>query len=544
MIYYAYLFEAHTIQPYILNSGKLAEMVGASEIIEYLLSQSGPLDTLLESMQLDHSARFARRGGAAFYVFLPSEEQTLLLMQSWGLVVNGIAPGLQFNHAIAADESQAHAIDHATTQLRLLRNQPQSQLPEAGPWVRRSPRTGTPATDNHREQDGARVWIDAASEVKYKDKFAKGHSLALKFLGSENHKSYEFPRNLDHGDAQFPYRDENHIIGIIHADGNGLGQILSQLSDELENEENYAQIFEKLSQQIDRATQNAAKEALQPVLEIAKEEGHFSNNNKLLIPARPLILGGDDLTIIVRGDLALNYAECFLNSFEEQTRKELTQLHQQYPKIIPEQMTACAGITLLNSNKPFSMGYNLAETLCGHAKNTSRYQCELNNSTLIPSSLCFHRVTSSLIEDYAQVLKRELTAYHRERSYQLTLGAYGCGGFAQGMPAFSELKNLHQLFSQKEMSRGPSRHFLTMMHHDLNESRQIWQRWRRSMNSKSAGLKNALVQYELSRDKLYNNQELVDDLPFIQQSKTAEHTIYQTFLGDLSTWLALGETQQ
>ncbi len=37
MTYCLYLFEAHTIQPFIFESGRLAEMVGASDLIEDLL---------------------------------------------------------------------------------------------------------------------------------------------------------------------------------------------------------------------------------------------------------------------------------------------------------------------------------------------------------------------------------------------------------------------------------------------------------------------------------------------------------------------------
>ncbi len=34
MTFSLYLFEAHTIQPFIFESGRLAEMVGASDLIE------------------------------------------------------------------------------------------------------------------------------------------------------------------------------------------------------------------------------------------------------------------------------------------------------------------------------------------------------------------------------------------------------------------------------------------------------------------------------------------------------------------------------
>jgi hypothetical protein len=66
----AYLFEAHSIQSYILEGGKLSEMVGASEILEELVSKGGPLDMVLAEMGLVEKDDFvfAQRGGGAFYL--------------------------------------------------------------------------------------------------------------------------------------------------------------------------------------------------------------------------------------------------------------------------------------------------------------------------------------------------------------------------------------------------------------------------------------------------------------------------------------------
>lgn len=529
----AYLFEAHTIQPYILDGGKLAEMVGASEILEELIGQDGPLDIVLKEMGVkeEDDFRFARRGGGAFYMLFKDEDKAQQLKEIWSLVVNGFAPGLEFCHACCFDaDKQSEAIKKAQASLRRQRNRLNPVLPEAGPYVRRSPRTGKPAqafADN--------IWVDKATDVKRRDRFAKGKKLGRKFLSDGDLQNrFEFPRNMEHPDGHrntepedgaFPFNKDNHNIGIIHADGNGLGQILIALADALKNPDDYARVFYELSQKIDQATQNAARKAMKETIKFA---------DKGVIPARPLILGGDDLTIIVRADLALEYARDFITYFEEETKQQLAPLRNKYPAI-PEQMTACAGIAFLRSNQPFSFGYALAEGLCSAAKTQSRNH---KDGDVIPGSLAFHRVTSSFIDEYAVALDRELTAKHKDSEIQLTLGAYGVGRFAGKLPGFDDFEHIKNLFRKPEMARGPTRQFLTLVSTDRMEAEDAWRRWRKSMRNNDV-LNELLNDYDRYVEHLYG-EGFGELLPF----KTEEDK-RKTFIGDLINWMAAaGEGEQ
>lgn len=536
----AYLFEAHTIQPYILEGGKLAEMVGASEILEELVSEEGPLDCVLQEMGLKEQVDFvfARRGGGAFYLLFKEADNARQLMEIWSLIVSGFAPGLEYVHACYFEAStQREAIKKAKELLGQRRNRLMPELPEAGPWVRRSPRTGKPARAFDEE-----IWIDRAAEVKLNDRFAKGKTLGGKFLKNQ-HDDYEFPRQMELEDPKpgkdgklrkpkgpvFPFNPDNRNIGIIHADGNGLGQILIKLAKELDQSDGYAGVFYELSEKIDTATQAAARKALAPAVARA---------NKKVIPARPLILGGDDLTIIVRADLALEYARDFIQFFEQETEKELAPLHRKYPGSIPIQMTACAGVAFLKSNQPFSFGYALAEGLCSAAKAQSKQNI---TDGMIPGSLAFHRVTSSFIDDYDTALDRELTAKHPDREIQLTMGAYGVGAFAGKLPCFDSFQRIKDLFIQPEMARGPTRHFLTLVSVNLHEAEDAWRRWRKTMR-KNAALNKILVDYDGYADELHK-EGFGESLPFINvEGETGKQ---KTFIGDLINWLAAaGEGEQ
>ena len=67
MTCYACLFEAKSIQDYILRSGRLRHIVGASELIDSLTGKL--LDDVLEALKSveDGEVRLSRRAGGAVY---------------------------------------------------------------------------------------------------------------------------------------------------------------------------------------------------------------------------------------------------------------------------------------------------------------------------------------------------------------------------------------------------------------------------------------------------------------------------------------------
>lgn len=543
--HYAYLFEAHSIQRYVMQGGKLAEMVGASELLERLTGEtlkgsSSPLDDVLEQLKLKEGDdyEFSRRGGGAFFILFADKNKARKLLSLWSLIVPQVTPGLEWNHAIGEGNTHKEAIKQGQDTLRQKRNQPSMVLPEANPLIRRNPRTGLPATNIKTDQDGKVISVDKATASKLNCK--KDSLLLKKFIERDETKKYwKFPRNLEHkeGEQVFPYKGDNHTIAILHADGNGLGQILMNLVEELKDSKDYAAIFYSLSRKIDKATQQAARSALWNIEEIkalSPQQGE-----KRVLPFRPLILGGDDLTVIIRGDLALDYARDFLLYFEEETEKELASLKEEYKElndILPKKMTACAGIAFIRSNQPFYLGYHLAETLCTHAKNTSRATEEYINDDNIPASLAFYHVTTTMIEDYNTVQKQELSVEIDNESCLLSLGAYGVAGNKE-LPDFAELKELKVLFQNKEVSRGPARHLLTLMHTDTNEAVASYKRWEEVMGSRN---NETLKEFKRLCNSLLAEKEKHPNLPFAKFKRTNEDSSqYRTFLADLSSWLAI-----
>lgn len=78
-----------------------------------------------------------------------------------------------------------------------------------------------------------------------------------------------------------------------------------------------------------------------------------------ILPIRPIILGGDDLTFVCDGKLGIYFAKIFIEKFEEESAQVMPN---------QERLTACAGVAIIKTKYPFYRGYWLAEELCANAK--------------------------------------------------------------------------------------------------------------------------------------------------------------------------------
>lgn len=354
----------------------------------------------------------------------------------------------------------------------------------------------------------------------------------------DSKEQFIWPKTLEAEENQedeqtFPLLGENRYIGIIHADGNGLGELLMQVRKDIENlPQHYANIFRALSETIEQATIAAAKQAT-----IEKLVPHAEKRNGLkIMPARPLVLGGDDLTIIVRGDLAIPFTAKFLETFEEITEKLFTDFKNEYQQKhqidlhLPKGLTACAGIAFIKVSQPFYMAYHLAESLCKTAKTSSKAEnarSKDKNEKRVPSSLSYHRITTSIIDDYNSICERELTT---PANWLLTMQAYAVGKIQPTchFPKLEDLEKLSSLLKEEQISYGAIRELLSLLHLSPIGAERAYKRWRENMQKTQ---KHGLTEFESLLSKLVGEAD--KDLPIL----TAEIDKQQrTPLADALAW--------
>jgi len=82
-------------------------------------------------------------------------------------------------------------------------------------------------------------------------------------------------------------------------------------------------------------------------------------------------------------------------------------------------LTACAGIAYIKSSFPFYYGYELVESLCSRAKSDAK--ANLKEGELPPSCIMFHKVQDSFVENYNNIVERELKP---QNNISLEFGPY------------------------------------------------------------------------------------------------------------------------
>lgn len=121
-----------------------------------------------------------------------------------------------------------------------------------------------------------------------------------------------------------------------------------------------------------------------------------------VIPVVPILLGGDDLTVLTEGRYALPFMASYLTAYEKLTSQD-TILRHLSPRArrdgVPTPMTAAAGAAVVPRPFPFHLAYTLAERLVAEAKKVGkaeRQEC---------STLTYHALFDSTVADAGELLK-------------------------------------------------------------------------------------------------------------------------------------------
>lgn len=473
MIIHAYLFELRAIQPFLFATGKLRDIVSASELIDYLCTE--PLAKVLEICKLTdyHLSELSPRcAGGVFYLLIEDAEKVRQFSHLWPLAVAELVPGLEQVHVCAQGDSARSAMAKGLSQLQTARNYHTVQHPSASPLAMRSPRTGYVATERDHGEP-----VDAATAVK-RAFVRPQHSKNLTSRFCEE-QALNWPDNFEENSApqkRFPLAKDN-LVGLVHADGNAIGEVLLVLSEATQalDKETYVRLYREFSDGLDRATCDAARLACQLVLvpEIASHS---------VIPARPLVLGGDDLTVLIKASLALPFTVQFIKQFEINTAlflkslKASMQANGVEPSVqnrLPEKLTACAGIAYMKHSQPFYQGYELAESLCNRAKNQSRLALK-HPKDAMPSSLSFHKIQGSLADDADHLFQLEQVT---SSGLELALPVYGINP-GQGLPSYEALIALASCFGPGRLNEKRLRSIATLLHSDVQLAQKDYLRWR------------------------------------------------------------------
>lgn len=406
MSYYLYGAAVQGIQNFIFQSNKLREIVGASEMVasicsrlfyEFLTGKTFSDDKSLISEMEKDSNLILHAAGNIKYIF-DKESDCRRVVLEFPKLVTQYAPGITISQAVVAYDGTDFklAVDKLEKNLAIQRNKPSRSMTLGLMGIARSRQTGHPVTVSKKGE----FWDEASWKKVNESKRLK--SLSFKATG------------IPVADEQIAYdiksltKKESSWIAVIHADGNGLGSIVQTIGSNPKR-------LKVFSEKLDQATVASAQKAFETVCPELGQSGG-------IIPIRPVVLSGDDFTVICRADIALEYTKCFLQEFEKNTsglflpNEVFTQGH------IRDCMTACAGIAFVKASYPFYYAYDLAEDLCSYAKADAKDKASIREGYELPQScIMFHKVRDSFNESYKSIIEREL---HPNPNVKLNFGPY------------------------------------------------------------------------------------------------------------------------
>lgn len=206
-------------------------------------------------------------------------------------------------------------------------------------------------------------------------------------------------------------------IAVIHIDGNGVGAVMRDLGHAMEQvpETTFSKEIGcratdldalrrfnlEVNVRLEHAVKTAYVKAWKDVADWARVERNDPEGNETPIPVVPVIVGGDDVTVITSGEYALPFAASYLEHYEEATYADELLAHLDRVGSGPTgqgPMTAAAGVAVVGHNFPFHIAYDLAEDLVRRAKKAGK------SHKPHESTLDYHALFDTTVLDSDEVL--------------------------------------------------------------------------------------------------------------------------------------------
>lgn len=429
------LIETSGNQRFIFATNKLRENVGASELTyqigtKYVLAAAGSTykyehdknGNQLRKLLLDERPIEAASDENAVEIIIATSGKALLLTRSEEKaheIVREVTkaaframPGLTIHGASCAVRDDLTDIHTAVGSVHRRLEQNRHRIPSVQqrfqrlPFVAPCATSGLPASQTYKHES-----LPETEETKphsllsvTKQEQAKNGRNRLQAIIQSVNSNVKLIENINRLENRFK---GTKWLAVIHADGNGLGTIFLNFDKHLPLEHSpdgktlkneadarkYIDAYRKFSIALDICTLNAAGFALEYFQKSWREKNQEKTGiDTSELPFIPLILGGDDLTVLCDGGYAVRFAKDFLERFEQETTRldergnfrEITEhlrieINGTEKEIIPfiarnanpkgaERLGSAAGIAIVKPHYPFHSAYTIAESLLRSAK--------------------------------------------------------------------------------------------------------------------------------------------------------------------------------
>ncbi len=399
--YCAVLMDVVSIQKYIFGSNRLKDNLGASHIIKMLFTEFAKTVSQttfdLEDREVERIFSSWRKRPEAilleedaqvpFEIGMTDGGKTLMLfrdkcvakkfMKAFTRELLICYPGIHL--AVAMQENFPigengfkQALADLFSKLMTNRNRlfPATVLPSHGITAVHS-QGGE--TINLRYDDTETTQLLPSETARKRKEAAVEEGKRQETLSNKGYKGYSFTNLTD----ALGQTEGDNYIAVVYIDGNNIGDWFKESTSLLDYRQRSVNMF--------RITEESYWDMIDAAVRVVEKIGEMkrskrdnelvgfdikSDGGKKVLPLRPIILGGDDLTFVCHGKLALYFTEIFINSWVQKANDPDRGLEKH--KSNGRRFDACGGIAFAKTKAPFYRIYQFAEEGCSIAKKKAR----------------------------------------------------------------------------------------------------------------------------------------------------------------------------
>lgn len=463
---YAVLLDTVSIQKYVFGSNRLKENIGASYIVsniykdnlikaltsvvgkysEYVSWSTNPEKCLIKDDNIE--AEIGYIGGGNALIFFKSSENAKRFIAEWSKNLLVLAPGVRTSAAISLFDldSFAESINMLYKKLNKNKNMffPKVTLSKYGITADCS-MSGLSAEVRYKDQEFDGYISSVTSAKLHSELVAQGKMIEeyKSFLGDD----YTLTDEIDNLGQK---KGESHIA-IIHMDGNNMGLRFKNCK----TLDDIRRLSISINDIVSKAFKNLIKDIIDKMPLLLDDKNGFNiqpssenKKKKSILPIRPILIEGDDITFITDARLGLYLAEKLIEYLSIDSLSD------------GDKLTVSAGIAIIKTKYPFYRGYNIAEELCSIAKEDAHK----NKGT---SWVDFHISYGGFSGGISEIRKEKFTT----GDGYLHFGPYIISDDINNIKSIQHLKNGIKVF--EKWPRSKVKDFRTALILGKNDSKQF-----------------------------------------------------------------------